>query len=205
MLRSMFMKGNALLAGSRLIKNFVFWVGIIIVFGLVLWQGIEAFYPSPQYDDYCDRSHNSEVIDNAQSCVAVGGQWSAYDGVRLKSIEGEDIPDGWCDRDYTCRQEHGGASDEHSKVVFIISLIVGLIVLFVGYSYLSVEPVGSALIGSGIWAIFWGSVVNWRNFSSVWRFLLLLFALILLIWLALKLNSVEKSSKKSLIRRILGK
>ena len=35
------------------VKNLVLGIGIIIVFGLALWQGIEAFYPSPQYDKFC--------------------------------------------------------------------------------------------------------------------------------------------------------
>jgi len=77
--------------------------------------------------------------------------------------------------------------------VFIISLVVGLMAFLVGHLVLNMEPVGSALIGSGIWAIFWGAVINWRNFSDVWRFLLLLLALILLIWLAIQSNQKKKS------------
>ena len=64
--------------------------------------------------------------------------------------------------------------------------------MFIGYGVLSIEPVGSALMASGIGALFYGSVRNWENLSDVWRFLLLLVPLILLVWFALRLNSQKK-------------
>ena len=95
---------------------------------------------------------------------------------------------GYCDFYYICQQKFDLDSDAHSKVVFMIYIIVAIIVFIVGYSILTIEPVGSALMGSGIWAIFYGSVVNWRNLSNIWRFLLLLVALVLLIFIAVRLN-----------------
>ena len=184
------------------IKNLVLGIGIVVVFALVLWQGIEAFYPTPEYSDFCEDYKRAEVVDTRESCEEIGGLWNAHDGLRPKTVGGEPEIEGWCERDFTCRQEYEDARDKHSKIVFIISLIVGIIVLFIGYGYLSVEPVGSALIGGGIWSIFFGSVVNWRNFSSVWRFVLLLLALIIIIWITLKLNSPKK---KGLVRRLFGK
>jgi hypothetical protein len=185
------------------VKNLVLGVGIVIVFALVLWQGIEAFYPTPEYSDFCDESKRAELIEDRVSCDEIGGQWNVYDGVKPRPINGEVVAEGWCDRDHSCRMDYDDSRDAHSKVVFYVALIVGLIVLFVGYTYLSVEPVGSALIGSGIWAIFFGSVVNWRNFSSIWRFLLLLAALIFLVWITLNLNSPNK--KKGFFSKLLGK
>ena len=36
------------------VKNLVLGIGIIVVFALALWQGVEAFYPSPQYEKFCN-------------------------------------------------------------------------------------------------------------------------------------------------------
>lgn len=181
-------------------KNIVLGIGIIIVFGLALWQGIEAFYATPQYEDFCGDVRTAEVIDNQARCEEIGGRWNAYETNEPRAVKPSgEIVNGYCDRDYTCRQEYDDARDRHSQVVFIISLIVGIIALIVGYSILSLEPVGSALMGSGIWAIFWGSAINWRNFSDIWRFLLLLLALILLIWFAWHLN---KPGRKGFWERI---
>lgn len=186
------------------VKNLVLGIGIVVIFGLALWQGIEAFYPSPQYDEFCAPGrfeayypkppmpveesciYSQELRDAETTCYAERGQpVYEYDNkgcyVSVKSCD-------YCQRDFE------KAQDAHSKIVFIIAVIVGVITLIVGYGVLSTEPVGSALIGSGIWAIFWGAAINWRNFSNIWRFLLLLVALVLVIWFALRLNKPDKKN-----------
>ncbi|MDO8508791.1 MAG: hypothetical protein Q7S27_03850 [Nanoarchaeota archaeon] len=192
------------------VKNIVLGIGIVIIYGLVLWQGIEAFYPMPQYDDFCPAgrfepayfpskplpagescSFSRELQEAERACYAErGNPIYEYDEngcqIALKSCD-------YCNRDLE------KAIDEHSKIVFIIAIIIGVITLIVGYGVLSTEPVGSALIGSGIWAIFWGSAINWRNFSSVWRFSLLLVALVLVVWFALRLN---KPGKKGVLQKL---
>ena len=139
------------------------------------------------------------TVNTLEQCEDIGGRWNA-DGVprRVETAPGEDAEiTGFCDRDFTCREELEDARKSHSWVVFVISMIVAILAFVLGYSLLKTEPVGSALIGGGIWAIFFGSVVNWRNFGNIWRFLLLLVALVILIWFALRLNRVVgKKGKK---------
>ncbi len=187
------------------VKNLVLGLGIIIVFALVLWQGIEAFYPSPQYNNYCNTSQYSYPIpekypaavnctysktlrEAEQTCAQNGGQ-PIYD----YNDQGCTSAVKTCDY---CNKEFNQAQDAYSKTIFIISIIVGILTLIIGYSVLTTEPVGSALMGSGVWAFFYGSVINWRNLSNIWRFLLLLAALILLIWIAIHINKPNKSRKK---------
>jgi hypothetical protein len=165
------------------VKNLALGVGIVILFALMLWQGIEAFSPSPQWDDYCGkvipRTAPDKLEINQSYCLETGGNWTngGY---------------GYCDYYSECQKEFDDASKAYSQVVFIVAAIAGIIALITGYFVLSVEPVGSALIGSGIWAFFYGSVVNWRNFSNIWRFLLLALAFVLLVWLTLRFNRTKK-------------
>jgi len=147
------------------VKNLVLGFGIFIVYMLVLAQGIETFYPSPDYQDFC--SFPSDLEARAQPIPIV-------------------------EPDLDCKKGFDDARDIWSRNVFVIALIVGVITLIVGYSVLSSEPVGSALIASGIGAIFYASVTNWRNFTDVWRFLLLVLAFVFLVWLALRLNKKKK-------------
>lgn len=179
------------------IKNLVLGIGIVVVFALALWQGVEAFYPSPQYNDFCGNveprvsagsiaKENIDFYENQTICLENDGEWR----------------NGYCDYYSKCSDEWNDARDDYSKVVFFVALIVGVLALIVGYSILSIEPVGSALMASGIWSFFWGTVINWRNFSDIWRFLLLALALVLLIWIAVRLNT---SNKKGFFRKILGK
>ncbi len=179
------------------VKNLVLGIGIVIVFALALWQGIEAFYPSPQYDDFCitraglypekiyapqetNCTFSRQLQEQVDECYANQGQpvYEYNDNGCTTALK-------TCDY---CSKDFEEAEKSYSKIIFIISLIVGIITLLIGYMFLNVEPVGSALIGSGIWSIFYGSAWNWRNFSNIWRFLLLLLALIILIWITIKLN-----------------
>ena len=175
------------------LKNIALGVGIIILFGLALWQGIEAFYPSPQYDDFCNIELPRQIIETQTQCEDTGGKWTPQDVQCITTP----CPQGYCDYYYECNKQYEGTRDSHSKIVFIISLIVGIITIIIGYSLLSTEPVGSALIGSGIWAIFWGTAVNWRNFANIGRFIFLLLTLVLLIWLTLRLNKPTKLLRKN--------
>lgn len=168
-------------------KNLALGIGIVVIFALLLWQGIETFYSTPQYNDFCGEYRTAEFITSPERCFDIGGNWS-YFSEPLKDSNST----GYCDVDYTCRNNYESALDSHSKIVFIIALVIGLIAIGVGYFVLSVEPIGSSLIGSGVWAIFWGSLMNWRNFSSIWRFLLLLIAFIFVVYLTFRLNNKRK-------------
>ena len=180
------------------IKNLVLGIGIVVIYALVLWQGIEAFYPSPQWDDYC--SFN-EIRPKILAQGSVGCEIPA--SVEQKSIECANaggvfreeydnngcVTDGYCDE---CSLNYDEARDQYSRNIFIISLIVGIITLVVGFFVLKIEPVGSALIASGIWAVFYGTVWNWRNFGAFLKFGILLIVLVILIWFAVWINKKRK-------------
>ena len=186
-------------------KNLVLGIGIVIIYALALWQGVEAFYPSPKYDEFCtpgrfeypvpakpyseaDVSCNSSrsLQEQENSCYKENGQ-------PIYEYNEKGCPIGVKECDF-CNKEFEKANDKYSKVVFIIAIIIGIITLIIGYGVLSIEPVGSALMASGIWSIFWGAAINWRNFSNIWRFLLLFVALVLIIWFALRLNTSKKKN-----------
>lgn len=187
------------------VKNLVLGVGIFIVYLLVLNFGIQAFYPSPEYNDYCTGRQyyypsfpegsaikgaegvNCTVSPTPQQqdmCIQEGGNLIAdtYDtnGCALTFK---------CDM---CNNQWMEADKQHSQRVFIISIIVGILTLIIGYAILTIEPVGSALMASGVGALVYGSMRNWSNLSNIWRFLLLLGALVLLIWITIRLNSQKK-------------
>ncbi|MEK6911092.1 MAG: hypothetical protein AABW82_04940 [Nanoarchaeota archaeon] len=193
------------------VKNLVLGIGIFVVFLLMLGYGIEAFYPSPKYENFCKSGLNGVYPVKAYDYSGSSGanctfnrelQNSADQCLQNSGMPVYDYDDNGCtvsikECDY-CQKNYDEANDAYSKIVFIISLIVGLIALFVGYRYLSVEPVGSALMASGVGSIFYGSIRNWQNLSDVWRFLLLLIALVFLIWIAMRINKtpVKNNRKK---------
>src|SRR3989344_1903436 len=126
------------------VKNLVLGIGIIIVFGLLLWQGIEAFYPSPQYEVYCNSTRynypypadikplgpqencnfSRELQDKQNECYNNGGTPIFEYNERGCSVSVKEC-------DY-CNKYFNEAQDDYSQIVFIISLIAGIIALFVG-------------------------------------------------------------------------
>ena len=172
------------------VKKIVLGIGILVVYALALWQGMEAFYPTPQWDDFCQEGFPrapfvkeaecdfpSELAEKEGACSKAKGYF------RYEYDENGCVVDGVCDE---CSIEYEDALDAHSKNVFIFSLIAGVVTFVIGFSILSIEPVGSALLASGVWAVFWGTVANWRNFGQITRFIILIVVLIALIWIAVK-------------------
>jgi len=184
------------------LKNLALGIGIIVVFALTLGYGIEAFYSTPDYEDYCGKIIVPQTLNEDGSLAAVTkvqceatewAEWKGYDSPRPVALEGKMVSEtGYCDYYATCQKEYENALDKYSWIVFVISIIVGIIALVVGYTILSIEPVGSALMGSGIWSFFYGGVINWRNFGELWRFVILAVILVILIWATISLNRKEK-------------
>lgn len=182
------------------VKNLVLGIGIFIVYLLVLNYGIEAFYPAPDYGAYCTNSNyyypgqyptkpfpdstvNCTISPTPQQqdmCMREGGNLVA------DSYDTNGCPATFaCD---FCNRDFNEAQKEYSQRVFFISLIVGILTLLAGYAILTLEPVGSSLMASGIGALVYGSMRNWQNLSTIWRFVLLLASLFLLIWIAWRIN-----------------
>ena len=193
-------------------KSILLGIGIFVVFLLLLNYGVEAFYPSPKYDDFCKAGYSSypayepyPVKVGASECVFSKTLREEADKCFLeKGNPIYEYDDAGCyisikECNY-CQRDYDDAQKEYSKFFFIVALIAGIVALIVGYSVLSVEPVGSALISSGIGSIFFGSVRNWDYLSDFLRFGLLLLAFILLIWLALRMNKDKSFWAKQLHR-----
>ncbi len=188
------------------VKNLVLGVGIFIVYLLVLNFGIQAFYDEPRYEDFCTGQQQyyypsypelaavkgaggvnctlSPTPQEQNICMNDGGNLIAgtYDAAGCPASF-------VCDM---CQKNLADAQKEHGQRVFIISIIAGIITIIIGYTILTIEPVGSALMASGVGALVYGSMRNWSNLSNIWRFLLLLGALVLLIWITIRLNSQKK-------------
>ena len=180
---------------SMKVRNVILGLGILIIYGLVLSQGIQTFYPEPEFEEFCNVPENSynkfsEDCEFSQSLVTKENSCEKIGGIFVQEYDNAGcVIDGYCN---DCLIGYDNALDDYSQKVFIFSLIIGFFTLILGIFILKVEPVGSALLASGIWAIFYGTLWNWRNFSNGWRFLLLLTVLLFLIWIGMKFGYKKK-------------
>ena len=178
------------------IKNFVLGIAIIVVTISVVIYGINTFYENPKYENFCGEYKTQEIINNSVKCGEIGGMWNSY-GEIPKPVNGETIT-GYCDRDYTCRQEYDDASKSWSRNIFIIAIPLGIIIIAIGALGFGLESVGAGLMGGGVGTILYGIGNYWRYTENWLRFIISLIGLIVLIWLAYYANNkwMKKKGKK---------
>ncbi|MCK4650356.1 hypothetical protein KAT36_03940 [Candidatus Pacearchaeota archaeon] len=172
------------------IKNIVLGIAIIILTIFVTFYGINTFYSKPNYDDFCGDVKTQEVINSLERCEEIGGKWSVYEDVRPVEAGAE----GFCDRDYSCRQELEDIRKIRSRNVFLIALPLGIIIIAFGAFIFGLEVVGAGLMGGGVGTLIYGAGAYW-SYSANWiRFIISLIGLIILIWIAYWFN--KKIGKK---------
>lgn len=174
------------------IKEIVFGIAIIILTIFVTFYGINTLFPKPDYFDFCPQIQTQEFIDNQARCIEVGGQWTEDSYAR--PVDGKNIT-GYCDRDFTCRQEHEDAMKMRSRNVFFVALPLGVIVIALGAFLFGLEAVGAGLMGGGIGTLIYGSGAYWPYTENWIRFLISLAGLVFLVWLAYYFN--KKFGKKA--------
>jgi len=134
------------------LKNIILGIAIIILTISVAVYGINAFYDKPEYSDFCEEFKTAEFIETQERCEEIGGRWNG-DGVSrpIRVSEGEIVEvKGFCDRDYTCRQELEDAQEKYHKIVFFIALPLGIAFIALGALVFGLEAVGAGLMGGGV-------------------------------------------------------
>lgn len=158
-------------------------IGIAILFVMFVGYAIETFYPSPNYNDYCDEFRVAQFIENEGQCLDAGGSWNPNDVVRVPKLDNSS--EGYCDLDYYCRQDFDTAQESYNRNIFFASLVIGIITFVVSVSLL-VEAVSAGFMGGGVLLIIYGTLRYWGSLSDVWRTLMLGFALGVLVWVGYK-------------------
>ncbi len=197
------------------IKNIVFGVAIIILTMFVSIYGINTFYQQPEYGDFCseerpfpfrEKSDNEERIcpavcvqmyeikDNAcilNSC----GSGCGPDGINSFDTlaQCEIILDG-----KNCYDLYEEANKVYSRNVFLIALPFGILIIFLGAYFFSLEAVGAGLMAGGVGTLIYGAGGYWQYADNWLKFVLSLVGLVTLISFAYWFNHEKKSFWKNL-------
>ncbi len=161
-------------------KAVIFSVAVAFVSVFFFAYAVQAFYPAPEYEDFCGDFRDRVELNDEASCEESGGRWMNYEKDSLNM----EIS-GWCDEDYVCGEEYGEARKPYERNVFFANLIIG-IVLFVVAFFLAIEAVSSGLMGGAVMLLVYGSIRYWDELSDVWRTMMLGVALAVLIYLGYK-------------------
>lgn len=181
------------------IKNIILGIAITILTIFVAIYGMSVFYPSPDYDDFCEKYEVPKIIETQNECVDTGGKWTPNNIQRVSDKE----LSGYCDTTYYCRQDYEDAREVRAKKIFYISVPLGIAILVTGGFLFYLEAVGAGLMGGGVGTIIYGAGNYWEYGDDLFRFIISLLGLIAVIfltyWLNNKLgkNGKKKSSKTS--------
>ncbi|MBI4993983.1 hypothetical protein HZC33_03500 [Candidatus Wolfebacteria bacterium] len=183
------------------IKKFGMGLAIIIVFNLFINYGINTFYKSPEYNNFCNPERLKQALNMRESCEAVGGLWTenvGYESKRLYApVNGTEKPmplveiqsqepKGWCDQDYTCRKNYEGENNIYRRNVFIVWIIAGALAIIGSFFVVAVSMLSTSFMFAGLLALLIGTLEYWSAMQDYLRFIILGIVLAFLVFTAYK-------------------
>tara|TARA_Y100000310_G_scaffold243128_1_gene247551 strand:+ start:120 stop:638 length:519 start_codon:yes stop_codon:yes gene_type:complete len=163
---------------SSKIKETILGISIALVFVFFIVFGMRAVFGEPEYEDFCGE-RPAQIIETEQECVSQGGMWNP---TSPRPVKLEENITGYCEADYTCRNEFEEIRETHNKKVFIVSGIVGLLVIILA-ALLHLTSVSSGLLGGGVLTVLYGTLRYWSNLADWAKFIILGLTLAILIWI----------------------
>jgi hypothetical protein len=159
-------------------KKVLLAIAIALIFALFVGYGIEVFHDAPKMNDYCPE--NVYEIDNEEECINSGARWQSHD-----NNEAKPVVKGNCQNKQECYTNYELIFAGHDKIVFIVSIIVGILAIVTGI-ILKKDAVSVGILSGGILLILYGTLRYWRHANETLKFVLLGIVLALLIWISYK-------------------
>ena len=194
---------------------------VAVLFAVLVNVTIEAFDPSPKYDDFCKTDYGGPYLISPETrtkefpAPPIGENQTACKEVRISGSlrescsnergfisykYGEDgcAVEPYCD---TCNVKFQDQQKKHNLIVFIASSIAGLIGIAIGlYLPKKKNPInewlGTGFLLGGLFAIFFGTVQYFSELGRYAKPIVIFIELILVIHLAYaKLGNKIKNKK----------
>jgi hypothetical protein len=120
-------------------------------------------------------------------CVNAGGQWENYklSPKEITQSVKNNEPTGWCDADFSCREEYDQVSSVYNKNVFIVMIIISL-GMVVGGVFVLVEVLSMGMVWSGVLALLIATIRYWSDANSIMKLIILGLGIGILTVLAVK-------------------
>lgn len=208
------------------IKETILGFSIAIIFVFFVVFGIKAFYKEPKYENFCKLGVPIDFVSGK------GGYYTEPYPARMKEPEqsvcaksnleydkfrkvcAEKNEDVLYEYDYkgcqaakectSCNMDFNKATNVYFRNVFIISGIVGIIVIIIG-ALLQITSVSAGLFGGGVLTIIYGTTSYWSELADWARFIILGIALAVLIYMGYKGFSIfgfgSKKEKRNTKRK----
>lgn len=175
-------------------KNVLLAIAIAIILALFIGYGINTFYKSPKYNDFCKGSFSERPViieKEDKDCTSVEKNNRALenDCYEDEGVPRYDFDDNGCrifrECDF-CSKDYRNVRERYNRDVFIITLVLGLISILVGGVVLKLESVSSGVMAGGILTVIYGTLRYWGDMQDVLRWLILGIVLVILVWIGYK-------------------
>ena len=201
------------------VKEVILGTSIAILFVIFVAVGINVFYKSPKYEDFCKTERTNLQISAQKACEAAEGKWNAAFMEKPVAPEAKDFQyictrtgtdskgqttlscinyqqeHGYCDLNYYCSQKFNDSLSVYNRNVFIISGIIGILAIILG-AMLQLVSVSAGLFGGGVLTLIYGTVRYWSELADWARFIIIGIALVVLIYLGYRLFGKSGAKKK---------
>ncbi len=163
-------------------------IGIVIVLNLFFNYATSLILKEPQYDQFCKQTQVVEQAIDQNSCLKDGGQWTSYaTPVTEKSPTGQTISiKGYCDPQFTCRQDYDNARKAYDRNIFVILVSLGVLCIGLSMFLKGNNVLGTSLSFGGVLSLVIASIRYWSYADNVLKVIILGLALVLLIFVAMK-------------------
>jgi hypothetical protein len=141
-------------------KTTLFGIGIAFILPLLVYYGVNALHPGPEYASYnidYNRYHNASDAEKT----------------KLDKEEKE------------LRSTYDELATEQARLLFYVAVPVGILAILIGY-FLKAPGIAPGLIGGGLFSTVLGYCSYWEYLPDLFRFFSLLVVFILLLILGLK-------------------
>lgn len=156
-------------------KNIILSVSLAILSVMFIAYAIQSFYPSPKFEDFCDRTGIPIPVGTEIGCTNEEGLW----------IKGRDGLLGYCNVNYQCEKEYQIAKNSYEKNIFFINMVIGMVMFVVAFIFLEgILSIG--FVAGGAIMLIYASVRHWGELTDIWRTMVIGVALSLLAWLGYK-------------------
>jgi len=157
-------------------------VGMVIVINLFFNYALSLVYKQPDFAKFCPNTAQVIEVNTKDSCVAKGGQWNENNNYAPQKFESI----GYCDLQFTCRQDYDSAQKTYDRNVFVTLVILGALCVAGGNFFSGNMVIGQSLSLAGVLSFIVASMRYWTSANDAIKVAILAIALIILIWVALK-------------------
>lgn len=160
-------------------------IGIVIVINLFFNYALSLVYKQPVYEAFCPVQQVNEIASKDE-CVSQGGQWNSSN-VYTAPMQVEKVQyQGYCDQQFTCRNDFEAAQKIYDRNVFITLVILGALCVAAG-NFIGVNILlATALSMAGVLSFIIASMRYWGTADNLIKVIILAIALAILVWVAMK-------------------